>query len=76
MVGETIDENGVKEGDRIQATQPNNGSMVAGNKQYRKKEGHNLSRKTKIGRKWPHITHIVGCKGDSFGFFFLERKVD
>uniref|UniRef100_F6H5K3 Uncharacterized protein n=1 Tax=Vitis vinifera TaxID=29760 RepID=F6H5K3_VITVI len=35
----------------------------------------NLSRKTKIGRKWPHSTHIVGCKGDSFGFFF-ERKVN
>uniref|UniRef100_F6HI23 Uncharacterized protein n=1 Tax=Vitis vinifera TaxID=29760 RepID=F6HI23_VITVI len=30
----------------------------------------NLSRKTKIGRKWPHNTHIVGYKGDSFGFFY------
>ena len=34
----------------------------------------NLSRKTKIGRKWPHNMHIVGCKGDSFGFFFRKKS--
>ena len=31
VVGETIDENGVKEGGRIQAMQPNNGAMITEN---------------------------------------------
>ena len=36
----------------------------------RKKEATIYQGKPKIGRKWPHSTHLVGCKGDSFCFFF------